>query len=726
LTNQIFKCRKKGKNVMKNNLLQSILLVCIISGITQAQTIFSNGTGGGLWSDPSTWQGGVVPDINDDVFIAGTDSVNTAAGAQCNSLSVLSGGRFATSIDTVQVAGLLTIEDDAWFYNATSEPELPGNSYDIYPQSYVVHSGSGTVGGDNNSEFGNLVIVRNEGTVPGADLTINGNLIIRNGAANIVFRGVRPATGSQTHTVYGDVYIYKGTLSCIDVGDNTMVGIWNFLGNVYVIDDGPTYLESRIGCFSSANAAGLGIINISGDLILQGGRLQAGTSSSPGPGVAIFNVGGNVSADINSAVSTNSLGPFAMNFVGSGTQTINMDVRFQMSTSVYDTVKTGSSVVFDLDTNRWGSSVGGDFVVNGSLELRSISRLDGLGNFIHNPGATLKIGSLDGLTSSGTTGNIQVTGTRTFSSDATYEYKGNGTQSLGDALPNPLFGFGVNNPTGITLDRDLSVNGVVNIINGDLELNGHNVTLGSNAMLTETSGNTVKGLTGKISISTDLNAPAGVNVGGLGAWISSGSNLGNTTVERYHSPRSGSGNQGILRYFNIAPANNTGLNATFRLYYDESEIGSVPEANLRLFKSPDGTDNTWSIIGGVVSSSSNYVEAYNIEDFSYWTLADMDHPLPVEDEITDEQIPSQYALYQNYPNPFNPETIIKFDLPEPGNVELKLFNTLGEEVMVILNEQLQAGTHRVNLNAGSLPSGVYVYKLITNSLQFSNKMILLK
>ncbi|HEY7750862.1 MAG TPA: T9SS type A sorting domain-containing protein, partial [Ignavibacteriaceae bacterium] len=66
------------------------------------------------------------------------------------------------------------------------------------------------------------------------------------------------------------------------------------------------------------------------------------------------------------------------------------------------------------------------------------------------------------------------------------------------------------------------------------------------------------------------------------------------------------------------------------------------------------------------------------------------------------------------------------DLPEQGNVELKLFNTLGEEVMVILNEQLQAGTHRVNLNAGSLPSGVYVYKLITNSLQFSNKMILLK
>jgi len=710
---------------MKKIFYQLIIIFYFISGFTFSQTIFSNGTGGGLWSDPSTWQGGVVPTVSDDVFINGADSVYTAAGAGCNSLTLYSGARFATGIDSVQVVGLLTLEDNTYFYNASSEPELPGSSYFLDPQSNVVHSGSGTVGGDNNFEFGNLIIVRNAGCTPGANLIINGNLIINNTASNVVFRACRPVTGSLSHTVYGDVYIYKGTLSCIDVGDNTMVGVWDIFGNVYVLDDGPTYLESRIGCFSSANAAGLGIINIGGDLILQGGRLQAGTSSSQGPGNAIVNVGGNISLDINSGVATNSIGPFALNFVGAGAQTVNMDVRFQMSTSVYDTVKTGSNVVFDLDTNKWGSSVGGDFVVEGSLELKGNSLLDGLANFKSNPDATLKIGSLDGLSASGSYGNIQVTGTKTFDPGATYEYKGNGTQALGDGLPNPLFGFGVNNPSGIILDRDLTVNGVVNIINGDLELNDHIVTLGSSASLSETAGNTVKGLTGKILITTDLNAPAGVNVGGLGAWISSSSNLGSTTVERYHSPRTGSGNQSIPRYFNIAPANNSGLNATFRFYYDESELGSIPEANLRLFKSPDGSDNSWSILYGNVNSSSNYVEQGGIQDFSYWTLADIDHPLPVEKD-EDAQIPEQYALFQNYPNPFNPETVIKFDLPESGMVSLKIYNTLGEEVATLVNEPMDAGSYSYQFNAKNLSSGVYLYKLSSDNFNQSYKMILMK
>ena len=115
-----------------------------------------------------------------------------------------------------------------------------------------------------------------------------------------------------------------------------------------------------------------------------------------------------------------------------------------------------------------------------------------------------------------------------------------------------------------------------------------------------------------------------------------------------------------------------------------------------------------------------------VEDFSYWTLADIDHPLPVEGDDDDEVIPNQYALYQNFPNPFNPETIIKFDLPESDIVKLNIFNTLGEEVAQIVNEQLQAGTYYYNFNAENLPSGVYIYKLITSNYQSSNKMLLLK
>lgn len=712
---------------MKKTINKFILIFFAVSSLTLAQsTIYSNGSGGGLWSNPGTWLGGTVPTVNDDVFIAGTDSVYTTAGARCQNLTVLSGGRFATSVDTVQVVSTLTLEDNAWCYNLTAEPNLPGYSYFLDPQSYAVQMGSsGSVGSARNSEFGNLIIAKNNGSTPGASLTINGNLIVNNLAYNLVFRGVR-SSGSQTHTIYGDVYVLKGILSCVDVPDPTLVGIWDIYGSVYVIDDGPTYLEARIGPFSSANADGLGIINIGGDLILQGGRLQAGTSSSHGFGTGIINLSGNFSADINSGVSTNHEGPFAFNFVGTGTQNVNMDVRFQITqTNFYDTVFTGSNVVFDLDTNKWGSSVGGDFVVDGSLELKTTSRLDGLGNFNLNPGATLKIGSLEGLFNSGNFGNVQVTGTRSYSPDASYEYKGNGTQSLGDALPNPVFGFGVNNPSGIILDRDLTVDGLLKVINGDLDLNNHMITLGSSAALSETAGNTITGSLGKITITTDVNAPSGVNIGGLGAWISTSANMGSTTIERFHSPRTGSGNQGISRYYNIVPTNNTGLSAAFRFYYDESELSGIPEDNLRLYKSPDGSDNSWSSEGGTVTASSNYVEKSGVNDFSFWTLADIEHPLPVEKD-EDEQIPDQYALYQNYPNPFNPETVIKFELPEQGMMSLKIYNTVGEEIAVLINEQMDAGTYYYQFNASHLASGVYLYKLNTENFSQSYKMILLK
>jgi len=689
-----------------------------------AQAVYSNGTGGGLWSDPATWAGGIVPTVNDDVFIAGTDSVYTTSGASCHSLTVYSGGRFATSVDTVQVVDLLTLEDDAWFYNATTEPELPGSSFDLYDNSYVVHSGAGTIGGENNYEFGNLIISRNAGCTPRVNLTINGNLIVNNTAYNVVFRAARvSAGGSHTHTIYGNVYIYKGVLSCVDDTDPTLVGIWNIYGNVYVIDAGPTFLESRIGTFSSANAAGLGIINIGGDLIVQGGRLQAGTSNSPGLGTGIINIAGNMSLDINSAVATNSNGSFSINFVGTGTQTVNMDVRFQMTTVVNDTVKTGSNVVFDLDTNKWGSTIGGDFVVEGSLELKGNSLLDGLANFTMVPGGTLKIGSLDGIYNSNPLGNIQVNGTRTYDAGASYEYKGNGVQSLGDGLPNPVYGFGVNNSTGIILDRDLNVNGIVKIINGDLELNNHIITLDSNGMLNETPGNTVKGENGKITITTNLNAPSGVNVGGLGAWISSGANLGSTTVERYHSPRSGMGNQGIARYFNISPANNSGLNAEFRFYYDESELNSIPEANLRLFKSPDGSNDSWYLFGGSVNANDNYVSRSGVSEFSYYTLADIEHPLPVEES---PELPVHFNLFQNFPNPFNPETIIRFDLPEASFVKLKIYSALGEELLTFVNEYLYGGMHYRTFNGDKFPSGVYFYMIETDKMIAVKKMILLR
>jgi hypothetical protein len=697
---------------------------------SNSQTIFSNGTGGGIWSSTSTWLGGVVPNINSDVVISGGDSVSTTVGAVCKTLSVYSNGKFATSVDTVYIAQTLTLEADAWFYNQTTNPKLPGNDYVLDPQSYVVHIGSGTVGGIGNLEFGNLVIQRTAGCTPSGNLIIHGNLIINNSASNVVFRGARPpTTGSQTHTVEGDVYIYRGILSCIDVGDNAMVGIWNIYGNVYVIDNSEPYQESRIGTFSSANASGLAIFNIGGNLIVQGGRIQGGTSSSAGPGNGIFNVGGNFSLDRNSNVATNTLGSVAFNFVGNGTQYVNLDNKFQMSTAIYDTINALSQVVFDLDTVKWGSSTAGEFVVNGSLEMVDSSFLDGPASFKLNPGATLIIGSPYGISSTGTNGNIHFTGTKLFSEEANYEYKSTHVQQFGDGLPSTMKGFALNNPTGMILDRNLNVNGPLEIKNGDLDLNGNTITLGSNAELYEALGNTVVGTSGKLTVTKDIGVPSGVNTGGLGAVLTSSVNLGNTTIERTHAPGTGQGNQGIKRVFHIIPTNNSGLNATLRFYYDESELNNIPENELKYFKSPTGVNNSWFSMGGNVNTAENYVEVSGLNDFSYWTLAGINTPLPVKEN--NNVIPNEFSLSQNYPNPFNPITIIHYSITKREHVSLRVYDVIGNEVATFVNEVKEPGIYSVTFNSKTnenqyLTSGVYFYQLRSESFVQTRKMILIK
>uniref|UniRef100_A0A7V2ZLS7 T9SS type A sorting domain-containing protein n=1 Tax=Ignavibacterium album TaxID=591197 RepID=A0A7V2ZLS7_9BACT len=88
--------------------------------------------------------------------------------------------------------------------------------------------------------------------------------------------------------------------------------------------------------------------------------------------------------------------------------------------------------------------------------------------------------------------------------------------------------------------------------------------------------------------------------------------------------------------------------------------------------------------------------------------------------------PSKFELTQNYPNPFNPTTSISFTIPQAGNVKLAVYNLLGQEVAVLVNEFRDAGTYDVEFNASNLNSGVYLYKLEANGSTFTKKMTLLK
>jgi hypothetical protein len=85
-----------------------------------------------------------------------------------------------------------------------------------------------------------------------------------------------------------------------------------------------------------------------------------------------------------------------------------------------------------------------------------------------------------------------------------------------------------------------------------------------------------------------------------------------------------------------------------------------------------------------------------------------------------------FSLRQNYPNPFNPVTTISFDLPKGAFATLKIFNLLGEEVSVVLAEELEAGSHRVNFDGSGMPSGVYFYRLAAGEFVAMRKFELIK
>lgn len=88
--------------------------------------------------------------------------------------------------------------------------------------------------------------------------------------------------------------------------------------------------------------------------------------------------------------------------------------------------------------------------------------------------------------------------------------------------------------------------------------------------------------------------------------------------------------------------------------------------------------------------------------------------------------PNQFSLSQNYPNPFNPTTRITFSLSKAGHATLSVYNVLGQKVATLVSGNLNAGTHDVNFNAANLSSGVYIYRLESNSNVAVKKMLLLK
>ena len=129
----------------------------------------------------------------------------------------------------------------------------------------------------------------------------------------------------------------------------------------------------------------------------------------------------------------------------------------------------------------------------------------------------------------------------------------------------------------------------------------------------------------------------------------------------------------------------------------------------------------------IYDEDNNRIEyLYHEWDNSKWVPVEKGLYSYIKANPIEKVVPSRYLLSQNYPNPFNPVTTIKYNIPQDGFVVLKIYDILGREVRTLANGEKSAGNYSVTLNASSLASGVYFYRLSAGNYTSIKKMVVLK
>jgi len=130
---------------------------------------------------------------------------------------------------------------------------------------------------------------------------------------------------------------------------------------------------------------------------------------------------------------------------------------------------------------------------------------------------------------------------------------------------------------------------------------------------------------------------------------------------------------------------------------------------------------------GFFDPTATFVGAFGSEDWTFgWARFKPEVTTDVEEIKISGTTPTNYNLSQNYPNPFNPSTKISYSVIEPTNVKLTVYNILGQQVALLVNDFKSTGTYQVNFDASSLSSGIYIYSLEAGNIVVSKKMTLLK
>ncbi|MEZ4966239.1 MAG: T9SS type A sorting domain-containing protein [Saprospiraceae bacterium] len=505
----------------------------------------------------------------------------------------------------------------------------------------------------NNFTNNGEIWIGESGTI-GNDGIYNGNAgIFNNNATGVIQIGNTTDTGITNN----EVFTNKGTIKIGEIGSIGTIAINNFIFN----GSSPVFLNST--CSAVIHIFDKRIIDAANSFTNSGTILQESAANSnieTNNGLILYNSGsftvdnGDASVSVSGSFSgkkiwtgcNNNAWETAANWYPGGTPTTSDDVVIYPTGT--DPVISGTTSAV---ANSFTVQAGGQLTVNtgGNLTLNDVIVLSG--NLIIQNGASVSgtrltlesgatltnNGSIASTTyliwnKSGATmqGNGQYFSAASWYNQGTFNpgtshvtFNGNSGGSINGTGTISFYDLEMLNGNATTLEMPVTVEHEIIMTAGHLNLSGFTLTL-NGAIINERAASRIYG-NGTITKTLTLNAPNAVNPGNIGVTITSSANLGSTTLQRGHVVQDVNGEPSIFRYYEISPANNSGLDATVRFHYLDWELDGIPENELTSFRYNGTTWDNYPVTAR--DATANWVETENVDAFSKWTLADCGVPV---------------------------------------------------------------------------------------------------
>ncbi|MGE5798231.1 MAG: T9SS type A sorting domain-containing protein [Ignavibacteria bacterium] len=612
-----------NRNLFLKILLLVILLSCYIfsQAVNDYQSAQSGNWGtrqnwqrwnGTTWVTPTGLQG--APNSSDGaITIRNTHTMSVAEAVSVDQVTVDAGGQISINSDIT-----LTINN--------------GSGTDVTVNGTLVNSGTIT---NNGSMIFNANSIyqhaRNDGTIPTATWNASSNCNI---------------TGVTTTITAGNFGLGQsfGNFSWNCTGQTANI---SFAGYLTTINGNFNVNNTGTGSLRLLNGNAVRTLTVAGNFSQTGGSLFIMGAGAVTASAMNMRVNGNFSLSGGTLTVNGSI-----NAADSGLVSVAGIFSHGSGTTITESSNGPSNIIFNGTSSQTYNSGGNivdtvNFIVSSGsiLQMANLNTLIiGNGAFTLSTGATLGITSNNGITTSGASGNIQVTGARTYNSGANYIYNGTSAQITGSGLISAN-NLTINNSNGVTLSNAVSVNGILSLNNGIVYSTNSNLITVS-ASCTLSGGSSTSFIDGPLSRGKNTAAqqtlfyPIGKNSSYRPIELiitHSNTNLSNYAAEVFNSAPISRTLPGTLssvsnvRYWNVAKTGSATITSAYiTLNYGVDDGVSDPQ-DLRIAKD---NGSAWVDIGGTANGSpTGSILSSQFTSFSDFVLANAaggSNPLPVE------------------------------------------------------------------------------------------------